>query len=210
MKFRLASIHDAHRLAEIHYMCRDDLHNSFMCAIGPSFLKAYYKEILSCPVSVVLGMVNADNVVTGFTVCSLDAQSQFAFLEQRKLALVRSMVFSLILRPKLLPGVLLRRRMMRGDSGSAAFIVLEGARNEFLAIDAQYRNGPHAMILMKKTLDLIRVFGVSELWIEVDTDNPRATRFHEMLGAKHVRKTTLPSGTIRQIMCYSLKQQELP
>ena len=207
IRFRLASIHDVQRLAEIHYMCREDLHNSFMCALGRNFLRAYYRIVLSSPDAVVLNAVNDDNIVTGFTVCSLDARAQFAFIEQHKFALFRSMFFSLILQPKLLPGVLLRRNMMRGKNDSSAFIVFEGARNEFLAIDPHYRNGPHAMILMKRTLDLARTLGVVDLWIEVDKDNPRATRFHEMLGAKHVRTTTLPSGIIRQIMCYTLKNQ---
>lgn len=175
-----------------------------MCALGEGFLRGYYNSILACPVSAVLCMVDERYSVIGFTVCSVDTRSQFEFLEKRRLHLMISMLGALARRPSLLPGVLQRRRMMKGSTSAGDFVMRDGARNEFLALSPERRNGPNAMILMKKTLDLMRVFDIKELWIEVDSDNVRATRFHEMLKARHVRQAILPSGKTRQIMCYSL------
>jgi len=142
--------------------------------------------------------------IIGFTVCSLDTRRQFVFLEQRRFGLLVSTLTALVRNPSLLSGLIRRRRIVRGEGGSGEFVVSTGARNEFLALAPECRSGPHAMLLMKRTLDVLRALEVKELWIEVDEDNVRATRFHEMLRARHVRQVAMPNGKRRHVMTYAL------
>lgn len=202
--YRFGCLDDAARLSALHYACRAELVDSFMCSLGRGFLRAYYQAVLQSPYSYVICMVDEKGTVQGFTVSAFDAKAHFAAVGRRNIRMFLAATPALFIRPWLILGILLRRKVMAGQEADNSFISLDGARNEFMALDVTARNGPQAMILMRRTLDVSKAMGVRALWIEVDEANTRAMQFHLRLGAQVVRSIARPDGKKRNLMLYKI------
>ena len=70
MKYRLATKEDFRQMALIH---RQAFRGFFLTSLGPGFLRAYYKAVLNCQMSIAVCVVDDYDVIQGFASGSIRA-----------------------------------------------------------------------------------------------------------------------------------------
>lgn len=202
MRFRLAKIGDAKRLASVHLSCAADLRNSFTCQLGRLWLQAYYEVMLSDLQSVVICAEDVEGQIVGFHSGSLDCQKQQSRLGEHRVKLLVYALPALLMRPRLLRGMYNRYRTAGKGYTDSTYIVGEGARGEFLAVLKSARSASLGIDLITNWFGVMEALQAGPIQFEVDGSNVRVCRIHHFLGANRLRTFITPDGIERHIMCY--------
>ena len=209
MFFRPATVEDASQLAEIHYLCRDRLPQSFMIELGVVFLTAYYRIILREKMTVILCAAAPANHILGFVSGTADATIEARVIRRAMFGLGAAALLKLISKPTL--GLKLIHRFKRPKAGANSFFIHPyGARVAFWGWRPDLSSGPNAIRLFQQWMKTMDGLGVDQVYGEVDADNSKLLRIHEVLGASRVRSYFTPEGRERILIVYPLSGKAGP
>ena len=203
MNYRLATVEDSHALAEIANACAPELQDNFTMQLGITFQQAYYAVLLNEPSTVaVCAEKEKSNRMVGFAFGTLDSQAMMESLSRSRRKLAFATFGGLVRRPWLLAGLLRRAGALVRKQGVERYVVTQGAKVSFLAVDPRERTSHAGPKLMKYIIASLRTAGARAIQAEVDQSNPRVIRMHCRLGAEIVRNIITPSGVHRVVIEY--------
>lgn len=203
MLIRPARYEDSCELAHIHYLCRDRLAQSFMIELGTRFLTTYYRTILREKATVILCAVAQDNTILGFVSGTTDAAVEALRLRRAKFRLFVAALPKLLSKPHL--SLKMFRRMGTPSQGTKSFFIHpSGARAAFWCWRPNLSSGPDAIVLFKKWIAVMKDTGAKLVYGEVDAENVKLLKIHEVLGASKVKSYFTPEGRERVLIVYKI------
>ena len=198
MKYRLAKISDAAKIADIHYSIRSSYSVGIFSKLGKIFLRRYYKILLNDPNSVVV-CAELNGIIYGFCSASLDVEAQMMNLRNHKWILALASFWSVIRNPLLFRD-LVDRYLQGRDVNNIKFISSIGARSEYWAWNPASLDSFSSVEMYNAKLNILKALGVKELYGEVDLINKRILRFQLANGSEIIEKLILPDGRERALL----------
>jgi hypothetical protein len=205
MKFRVAKLKDYKALAFIHYMSGQHQQDGFMYQLGYSFLKKYYKILLSEEDSFILLAEDDLNIVHGFVSGTLDASKHIKNMSNHKIVFAFALVSAILRSPHLFGKVLKRYYFVKSKNGHDQFGVVEGARLEYWIWDINSKSNL-SVLLLRSWLNIMKEMGVEEIHGEVDSKNIKSQTVHKLMGAIFYNKIALSDGREREFYKYIMNQ----
>lgn len=205
MKFRVAKLNDYKTLALIHYKSGQHQQDGFMYQLGYSFLKIYYKILLSEKDSFILLAEDDLNIVHGFVSGTLDASKHIKNINKHKLVFALTLLSNIIQAPSLFGKVLKRYYFVKSKNGHDKFGVVEGARLEYWIWDTNSKSNL-SVLLLRSWLNMMKEMGVEEIHGEVDSKNIKSQTVHKLMGAFFYDKVVLSDGRKREFYKYIMNQ----
>lgn len=203
MRYRLATLRDSDALASVAHACAPELPDNLTMQLGLRFLKAYYKAVLAEPSTVAACVESSDPArVVGFALATIDSAAMIAAIRRVRWRLGLAALTGIARRPWLLADLLTRVNALRGTESIAQYVIAEGPKVSFLAVEPKARTTQTGPRLMKNVVSALRASGCGAVQAEVDETNPRVIRLHERLGATQVRSFTTAAGIVRVILEY--------
>lgn len=201
MIYRIAKPADASVLADIHHRIKNVNENGIFVLMGKSFLRQYYKLVLSDPCSVCL-CAEESGQVRGYTFSILDNERHRQYLMKHQVRLICSAIGSILVNPVLVKKLIQRYRSLRKNDGM--FIVQSKVRGGYWGWDPNYPDSISSYELHNNELRILHWLGVDKLDFEVDIVNTHVYKFHKLNGAIVNKVITLPDGRERALMSYDL------
>ena len=201
---RYAVLDDAHDLAVLHMRAANQQVRAFLPSLGVRFLVRYYKILLQESGTVILCATRPDGRLVGFVSGTLHAEEHFANLRTKKLQILLSMSPLTWFHPRVIFGLLVRSRRMRGNINPVKYVVQSGCRIEYWAWDPQDTIGRGSLLLLGAYLQTVRSRGIKSVLLEIDAFDRRSKTSHLFLGAKEVDRFRTPDGKDRLVMAYNL------
>jgi hypothetical protein len=203
MKYRLATHKDIEEIVALHYDIRKIYPVGIFAQLGKSFLRQYYKIILSSPNEVVVCAENEKGEVLGFCNGSLNVEKFFFALQKHKIALGLAALIDVIKKPKLVKELINRYSATKNEA-SAKFTFTIGARGGYWAWSINNPAPEYSIEMHDFFLTILKERSVDTLYIEVDVINKQIFLFHKLNGAKIIETITLSDGRERAMMKYDL------
>ena len=204
IRIRLANCSDVKQLADLHYLCSLDQPGGFMHKLGRRFLVAYYRIVLSEPMSLVLCADGGTDGIVGLVSASLDARAHLQALREGRYKLLFAVLPALIRQPKLIKAVSFRKKSLSVAAMGEGFIVGSGARVAYWGWLPNYPSGRQSIRLLQTLLWILGALGASAVQLEVDRVNRKVEVVHRLLGAKVVREFATSDGRVRLVMEHDL------
>lgn len=206
IRFRLAKPSDAKQIAYVHFHIRDKYDRGFFAQVNYSFLKRYYIVMLNDPNEIVVCAEDKESgKILGFSSGSLNASKQMETLRKNKFCFVLPLVSSALSNPSLIKSAIDRFRSTKGESENK-YVSTEGSRLEYWGW-LPNTQGSEAAVEMQELLFLImKAFGATKLYFEVDKINKKVLKFHKLNGALEATSYNLPDGRERVELYYDIEK----
>ncbi len=205
IRYRIAKPCDAKQIAAIHYGIREQYNVGIFAHLGKPFLRRYYSIMLNDPWEIIV-CAEKEGRIIGFSSYTLDAARQMVTYRKHRLGLAFGVFPSLILKPSLIRPLWQRYRSTAPDS-MFRFVSSAGARGEYWAWDARYKDPISAVELDEIAHRILYALGNDQVFFEVDTVNKSILRYHKQNKAEELERFALPDGRERVLMKYNLKER---
>ena len=207
ISIRLAKPSDSGYIAKLHYEASREQPGAFIFKLGPNFIKAYYSITMNEPHNILLCSESSSGEILGFISGSTDSQEHLQALKAHWIKLGFSALTSFIIRPGLLLSAWKRFRFLKGDRESTQFCATTGARIEYWGWK---KNDPHAYFatnMLGSILTVMKSFGVTRVFGEVDEENTRLVKMHKLMGCEKIADLGIVDGRTRSIYVHDLEKK---
>jgi len=206
MKYRLAKRNDINELVDLHYAVRKTYNIGIFAQLDKSFLKQYYKIVLSDRDAVIVCAEDEQKKILGFCSATIDVQSFMKNISKHYLILGLSALQSIILNPKLLLPLIDRYKSTKNKSLNS-FISSNGSRLEYWVWNASNKDSFASIEMHEILLKILNNLGIDIVNFEVDIVNKKIFKFHQYNGAEIEKIIKLSDGRERALMKYNLTKR---
>jgi hypothetical protein len=200
MIFRFAKISDINKITDIHIECSLKQIDGFMHKLGSTFLRSYYKILLSEKTSVILICEDLNGNIAGFHSGSISPKEHSGALKNKSINLLFSLIPKLLVDPKLLIEIILRRKSLSPKSQENIYSSKIGPRAEYWAWSPSYKGDNQSLLLQKKWGEIINILGYEYYYLEVDSRNKLVMNFYKIKSAEFIEELSLPDGRKRYVV----------
>lgn len=200
MKFRLAKPADAKRIAEIRGKIKEVNSLGLFVLMGGSFLRTYYKLVLSDPHTYSLCAIDNDGKILGYSFNIVDSEKHNAFIYRHKFKLALSALVTLLKKPSLIKPLYLRYKSLKNNDSK--YVSAKGARGGYWGWDPDSNDSFSSLELRERMHALTKTLGIDIIHFEVDNDNTNVYKIHKLSGAILDREVILADGRKRSLMHY--------
>ncbi|MEA4820811.1 MAG: hypothetical protein VB122_01040 [Erysipelotrichales bacterium] len=206
MQYRFGKKNDISRIAYLHHKVRQTYDMGFFSTVKKSFLKEYYKILISDPNEIILCAEDDNGIIQGFCSGSLNVTKQKQLLNKNKWKLGFALIPTIINKPKiLLEGIKRYKSITTNSKLEEKFIINEGARSEYWTWNNEEKDSESSVVLLNKFYNILFILGCKEVNFEVDLCNKKVYKFHLYNGAELMNTFTLSDGRERAILKYNLE-----
>lgn len=206
MKYRIAKISDIDEIVDIHYSVRESYNVGIFSQLDKSFLKQYYKIILSDKHEIVVCAIDENNKMLGFCSATQDVESLMKNINKHSFILALSAFKSIIMKPKLFFPLLDRYKSIKNNSTNN-YISSKGSRLEYWAWNSANKDSFASIEMHEILLKILNSLGINLVNFEVDLMNEKIFKFHKFNGAEINEIIKLSDGRERALMTYNLEKR---
>lgn len=206
MKYRIAKISDAKRIADIQSKIKEINDLGIFCHMGKRFLQTYYKLIIEDPQTLFLCAQNENGEIEGYNFIELDMKLHNKFMKKHKYKLIFSAITSIISNPTLISP--LYKRFTSFNKSDETYFHSSGAHGGYWGWDPDYPNHDSSVYIHELSMYIAKLMGTTKIFFEVDIDNSKVLKFHKLNGATIEKEIKLPDGRKRAFMFYDLNNKK--
>jgi len=171
-----------------------------MHKLGSTFLRSYYKILLSEKTSVILLSEDLNGNIAGFHSGSISPKEHSEALKNNSIKLFFSLIPKLLVDPKLLIEIMLRKKSLSPKSQENAYSSKIGPRAEYWAWSASFQGENQSLLLQKKWGKIINILGYDYYYLEVDSRNKLVMNFYKIKSGEFIEELSLPDGRKRYVI----------